>query len=97
MFRPVGRIFEIIQENNGISLARHYRHGGSVRTIADTDTYTVSVSAYFASQCQNIKTPTDAFRHIVTKQTSLRDLVSTEVKIYLTQFFKILFIYLKNL
>jgi len=83
-FPPVCRRFEIILENNGISLARQNRHGGRVRTIAATDIYTVSVRVYFVSQCQIIQIATDAFRHFFTKEMSLRDLVSNEVNIYMT-------------
>ena len=79
IFLFVYRNFEIILENNGISLARHNRHGGSVRTIAATDIYTVSVRVYTAPQCQIFQIPTDAFRHVVTKEMPLRDLVSNEV------------------
>ena len=79
MFPPVCRNFEVTLQNSRISLARHNRHGGSVRTVAPTDIYTVPVRVYFASQCQIIQIPTDAFRHDVTKEISLRDLVSNEV------------------
>ena len=82
-FPPVCRNFEIILENNGISLTRHNRHGSRVRTIAATDIYTVSVRVYFASQCHIIQIPTDALRHVVTKEMSLSDLVSNEVNIYM--------------
>jgi len=82
MFLPVCRNFEVMLENNGISLARHNRHGGSVRTVAANDIYTVSVRVYFASQCQIIQITTDAFLHVVTKEMSLCDLMSYEVNIY---------------
>jgi len=73
MFPPVCRNFEVILENNGISLARHNRHGGSVRTAAATDVYTVSGSLFCVSVPN--QTPTDPFLHVVTNEMSLRDLM----------------------